>query len=108
MTGQRRPQAITRDLRRLRRKGIEVVEGSVEAIDFEHRRVVTAGAELPYDYLVIALGAELAPESIEGLKEQAFGTRPDSAASCTVASYGRRLYGTVSPLGSCSGLCPSG
>jgi sulfide:quinone oxidoreductase len=73
MTGKRRPEAITRDLRRLRRKGIEVLEGSVETIDFDARRVSVADVEITYDYLVIALGAELAPESIEGLKAQAFG-----------------------------------
>lgn len=72
MTGRRRPEAITRDLRRLRRKGIEVVEGSVEAIDVDARRVATAGGEIAYDYLVVALGAELAPETIEGLREEAF------------------------------------
>lgn len=73
MTGRRRPEAITRDLRRLRRKGIEVVEGSVEAIDVDARRVATTGGEIAYDYLVVALGAELAPEAIEGLGEEAFG-----------------------------------
>ena len=73
MTGKRRPQAITRDLRRLRRKGIEVLEGSVETIDFDARRVIVAEEEFRYDYLVVALGAEMAPESIEGLKGQAFG-----------------------------------
>ena len=73
MTGRRQPEAITRDLRRLRRKGIEVVEGSVEAIDFGSRRVATTGGEIAYDYLVVALGAELAPETIEGLSEEAFG-----------------------------------
>ncbi len=73
MTGRRRPAAITRDLRKLRRKGIEVVEGSVEVIDVPARRVATTDGEITYDYLVVALGAELAPEAIEGLSEDAFG-----------------------------------
>lgn len=72
MTGRRRPEAITRDLRRLRRKGIELIEGSVEAIDLGARRVATTSAEIAYDYLVVALGAELAPERVEGLGETAF------------------------------------
>jgi NADPH-dependent 2,4-dienoyl-CoA reductase/sulfur reductase-like enzyme len=38
MTGERGPAAITRDLRSLRRKGIDVVEGNVETIDVSERR----------------------------------------------------------------------
>lgn len=73
MTGERRPAAITRDLARLRRKGIEVIEGSVDAIDTDARTVSAGGAEVAYDYLVVALGADLAPEAVPGLSGEAFG-----------------------------------
>jgi len=73
MTGERRPDAITRDLRRLRRKGIEVVEGAVTAINSQASKAILDGAEMSYDYLVVALGAELAPQAIPGLASQAFG-----------------------------------
>ncbi len=72
MTGERRPASITRDLRKLRRKGIEVVEGAVEAIDVEARTIVAAGAEMSYHHLIVALGAELAPDAIPGLSGEAF------------------------------------
>jgi len=72
MTGEREPAAITRDLRRLGRKGIEVVEAAAEAIDVERRTIVAGGQEITYDYLVVALGAELAPEAVPGLAGEAF------------------------------------
>ena len=69
MTGQRKPGAITRPLARLRRKGIDVRFGDVEHIDAE-RRIATVGNEvISADYLVVALGADLHPESIPGLAE---------------------------------------
>jgi sulfide:quinone oxidoreductase len=72
MTGERKPDAITRDLRRLRRKGIEVIEGAAEAIDLDARKISVGGDEIEYDYLVIALGAELVPGAIPGLDGEAF------------------------------------
>lgn len=65
--GQRRPEQIRRPLERMTRKGVELIQATVEEID-PARRVVTAGGrEHAGDALIIALGAELAPESIPGL-----------------------------------------
>lgn len=72
MTGARRPDQITRPLDRLKRKGIEVVRGAVESIDPQQRRVQVQGQTWQADYLVIALGAELALEAIPGLDEGGF------------------------------------
>lgn len=69
MVGQRTAGAITRPLARLTRKGIEVRVGPVEHIDPDRRIVTVAGQPLTADYLVITLGAELAPELIPGLGE---------------------------------------
>jgi sulfide:quinone oxidoreductase len=69
MVGQRTADAITRPLARLARKGIDVRAGRVEHIDPERRVVTVAGEAIPADYLVIALGAELAPDSIPGLAQ---------------------------------------
>src|SRR3990172_308893 len=70
--GLREPKSITRDLSRLERKGIEVVKGQVEAIDPERRAVRVGGQELTSDYLVVSLGAQLAPERIPGLAESGY------------------------------------
>ena len=67
MTGDRRPEQITRDVRQLARPGVEVMLAEAQSIDLPNRRVVTTAQTLAYDTLIIALGAELAPEAIPGL-----------------------------------------
>ena len=67
--GLRKPESIVRDLASLERKGIEVMKGEVERIDPERRVVEVNGSELEADYLVVSLGAQLAPEQIPGLAD---------------------------------------
>jgi sulfide:quinone oxidoreductase len=67
MTGSRTVERISRPLAPLKRKGIEVVEGEIERIDAAHREVIVGEQKLTGDYLVVALGAELAPETVPGL-----------------------------------------
>jgi sulfide:quinone oxidoreductase len=85
MTGDRTAHQISRPLDRLARKGIEVVCGDIARIDPDTRRIqvvecavgddpVSRGiggttTDLEADYLVISLGADLAPEIIPGLAE---------------------------------------
>ncbi len=71
MTGDRQPEQITRDVRRLVRPGVEVILAEAQAIDLVNRTVQTSAQTLNYDYLIIALGAELAPKTIPGLAESA-------------------------------------
>ncbi|OGG46606.1 MAG: hypothetical protein A3F84_00615 [Candidatus Handelsmanbacteria bacterium RIFCSPLOWO2_12_FULL_64_10] len=71
MTGDRRPEQITRDLRDLVRPGVSVIQAEARSIDLTGRRVQTDAQPVSYDYLIIALGAELAPESIPGLSDAA-------------------------------------
>ena len=52
------------------RKGIDFVRDEIVSIDLQNRRVGTgSGAAVPYDFLVIAMGAALAPERIPGLAD---------------------------------------
>ncbi|MFP5349587.1 MAG: NAD(P)/FAD-dependent oxidoreductase [Gammaproteobacteria bacterium] len=69
MAGWRTPGQIARPLARVARRGIEVVHGAVERIDPARRAVTVNGRERSADYLVIALGAELAPETVPGLAQ---------------------------------------
>ncbi|MBI3164867.1 MAG: NAD(P)/FAD-dependent oxidoreductase [Chloroflexi bacterium] len=71
MTGDRRPDQITRDVRRLLRPGIELILAEAQAIDLSNRRMQTSAQALSYDHLIIALGAELAFGAIPGLAESA-------------------------------------
>ncbi len=69
MVGLRDGKNIQRPLKRLERKGIEVRLGEVEKIDPVTRRVTVAGETIDADYLIVALGAELAPETVPGLQD---------------------------------------
>ncbi|MBI3194414.1 MAG: NAD(P)/FAD-dependent oxidoreductase, partial [Ignavibacteriae bacterium] len=72
MTGDRKAENITKPIRSLVRAGIEIKHAEVTGIDIPHRRITTTTQPLTFDYLIVALGAELAPELIPGLPESAF------------------------------------
>jgi sulfide:quinone oxidoreductase len=65
--GDRRPERIQRPLARLRRQGIDVVQAEVESIDPAARSVRAGGQDITGDALIVALGADLAPEMVPGL-----------------------------------------
>jgi len=67
--GLRKPETIVRDLAGLSKKGIEVVKQPVTAVDPAKKTVQVNGSQLDADYLVVSLGAQLAPEQIPGLAE---------------------------------------
>jgi sulfide:quinone oxidoreductase len=58
----RRPRAD------LARHGVKVVEATVAGIDVAERTVQAGGKTLPWDRLIIALGARLAPEATPGFE----------------------------------------
>ena len=69
MMGWRRPEQVSRDLRWLERKGIEVEVGEVTAIDLSDRQVVLDdGRSIGWDFMVVALGSDYATEGIPGLE----------------------------------------
>ena len=72
MTGDRKAENITKPIRTLIRSGVELVQAEVKSIDIPNHRVTTTTRPLNFDYLIVALGAELAPELIPGLAESAF------------------------------------
>jgi sulfide:quinone oxidoreductase len=71
MTGDRRPDGVTGLLGDLVRPGVHVIHDEVQRIDRAARRVELDGGAVEYDYLVIALGADLAPEVVPGLADEA-------------------------------------
>ncbi|MCC6223996.1 MAG: NAD(P)/FAD-dependent oxidoreductase [Thermoleophilia bacterium] len=71
LTGERRPEQVTRDLGRLRRRGIEVLETEALSLDTAGRAVETSAGRIAYDRLVVAVGAELAPELLPGFARAA-------------------------------------
>ncbi|MBF6606331.1 MAG: NAD(P)/FAD-dependent oxidoreductase [Chloroflexi bacterium] len=71
MVGRRRPAAISRPLAKMLQPGIEVVRSHVRGLDPVARRVSTDAGEFTADAVVVALGAELAPEAIAGYADAA-------------------------------------
>ena len=69
MVGRRREQQISRPFARMKKAGIEIVQGEIERIDPQNRSVQIAGTNIAADYMVVALGADLAPATIPGLTE---------------------------------------
>jgi sulfide:quinone oxidoreductase len=65
LTGEADRQSGTRSLELLRAKGIEVIFDEIIAIDPETRAVETRSGRLAGDYLIVALGAELAPHAVQ-------------------------------------------
>jgi sulfide:quinone oxidoreductase len=70
--GWRKQEAISRALSRLLARGIQLIQGEVSQIDTGEKTVYVGNDEVPYDYLVMALGAELNPRAIPGLSEAAY------------------------------------
>ncbi|NOT32975.1 MAG: NAD(P)/FAD-dependent oxidoreductase [Candidatus Eisenbacteria bacterium] len=67
LVGARRPEQISRPLRRLLRRGVTVTTGEIESIAADRREVVVGGRTLSADYLVVALGAATSGGAIPGL-----------------------------------------
>jgi sulfide:quinone oxidoreductase len=71
MTGIRRPKQVEIDLEQLRSRGVTLHRAEALEIDPGARVVKTTAGALNYQVLVIALGAELAPEALPGFTEAA-------------------------------------
>lgn len=69
MNGTRTFENSIGSLNNLQKKEIDFVKEEVLKIDLENKTVKTTSKSISYDYLIIALGAQLAPEKIPGLKE---------------------------------------
>jgi sulfide:quinone oxidoreductase len=72
MTGEKTEQEVGVRKEKISEKGIKFINSEVNQIDTTKNNVVKTGqGEFAYDYLVVALGAELAPGKISGF-ESAF------------------------------------
>jgi len=106
MVGERVPADFSRPLARLAGRGVELRQGSVTRIDAAGRQVEIDGQTIAADALVIALGAEYAPEAVPGLAEAGltFYTLEGAAAvRDALAQFGggRIVILTAAPLYKC-------
>jgi len=67
MNGKRTFENSIGSLNQLQKKEIGFLNEEILKIDLENKKVKTTTKNLSYDYLIIALGAALAPEKIPGL-----------------------------------------
>ena len=66
IVGERQPQKISRSLGALLQRGVNYVEAEIEVIDVASRRVHTSADTLPYDYLILASGADYDWDAVPG------------------------------------------
>ncbi len=71
MTGERLLPNVRRDMTKLKRDGIEWIQAEIRGVDPVARTVDTDSGVLSGDHIVIALGADLAPESTPGFTDSA-------------------------------------
>ncbi|MCH7586323.1 MAG: NAD(P)/FAD-dependent oxidoreductase [Acidobacteria bacterium] len=72
MVGKRESvEQIQRDMAKMKRPGIEWIQSEIHSIDPQQCTVETDDGKLTGDYMVLALGAELAPDSIPGFEQAA-------------------------------------
>lgn len=95
MTGARRPAQISADRGRLRRAGIEILHAGALEIDPTGRRIKTTESEVSFDRLVIALGAELAPDMLDGFGDTAHNVYTLDGATAAAGALGRFDGGRV-------------
>ncbi len=67
--GTRTFEESTASLENLSKREISFVKAEILGVDLAGKVVETTGGRLDYDYLVVALGARLSPQSIPGLEE---------------------------------------
>jgi NADH dehydrogenase, FAD-containing subunit len=106
MSGQRRPNQVTRPLQSLQRRGIDVVIADIEAIDPTTRTVTVDGTQITADHLIVSLGADYAADTIPGLQRagETFATLPGAqvlARAVNGVTQGQVLVVTAAPLYRC-------
>jgi sulfide:quinone oxidoreductase len=106
MVGERKPEDFTRSLDRLIGRGVEFRHGAITRIDPQRREVEIAGESLVADALVIALGAEYAPEAIPGLAQAGLNFYTMEGATAirdALARFqgGRIVFLTATPMYKC-------
>ena len=99
MTGERQlPSQGEHALASLKNKGIEYLNEEIVSINPSERRVETSSSSLYANHLVIALGAELAPQEIHGFKEAAYNFYDSKGAHMAQEALQQFSNGTIAIL----------
>ncbi|MDP2240980.1 MAG: FAD/NAD(P)-binding oxidoreductase [Burkholderiales bacterium] len=95
MIGERNAAQISRPLAALARRGIELIRGRIERIDPAMRTIRVNGTDITGDHLIIALGADLAPELVPGLAEGGHNFYSLAGAESLCAALARLKQGRI-------------
>ena len=78
------------------KNGVAFIHGEVTFVDLEEKHIHLSDKKLPYDYLIMAIGAETNFFSfIEGLRENSFGVKKLQRAFNFRSAFERLLYSKV-------------
>lgn len=72
LVSRRNKEQIQKPFSLLQKKGIRFLNAEVLNINFEEKTVFTSGGAIVFDYLVIALGASIFPNKLEGFSNGAY------------------------------------
>ena len=87
MFGREKPEAVHMYYRDIVKPSVEFRQETIRSIDPVAKRVVTDRATYDTDILVVALGADIAPEVTPGIVEAATSSTPSPARSeCAISS----------------------
>src|SRR5881296_1804645 len=95
LDGRRRPDEGRRPYASLRARHAAFIRDAITAIDTGSRTVQLTSRRLEYDHLVVALGAELAPELVPGLSEGGYDLFDDAAIPRLKAAVEGMTEGTL-------------
>ena len=72
ISGSRTFENSTGSLNNLPKKGINFLKDEITQLNLENKTIQTKSQSVPYDFLIISIGAMLAPHRIPGLAENGF------------------------------------
>lgn len=108
ITGEREPGRFTRPLAALAAQGVELVSGEIEHIDPAARAARVNGNTLHGDALVIALGADYAPQTVPGLAQNGLNLYTPQGAGSIRTALASFSGGRIALLTAAAGYkCPA-
>lgn len=108
IVGEGEPAQFTRPLEALKTKGIELVRGEVSRIDPSALAVEVGGKTITGNAMVVALGADYAPEAVPGLAEHGLNLYTLAGAQKIRAALGEFKGGRLVVLTAAPGYkCPA-
>jgi len=69
MIGERQPHDISRSLKHLEKRNVQVVQSEIAGIDPSRQEVALQNEKINYDYLIVSLGMQTRPDLVPGFAQ---------------------------------------